>query len=230
MQFDFADAIIWYVVFLYSIVSHEAAHAWASYRLGDDTAYRGGQVSLDPTPHVKREPFGMVAVPILSYIIGGWMIGWASAPYDPQWALRHPRRAAWMALAGPAANLIFVILAGIALRAGLQAGFFDLPSSLGFTEMVAGSGGKFAEGAATFLSILFSLNLLLFTFNLLPLPPLDGASIPLLFMPERLAGKYQEFIWQPAFNLIGLVVAWNVFGSIFGPVQLFAMRLLYAGL
>ena len=172
----------------------------------------------------------MVAVPILSYIIGGWMIGWASAPYDPQWALRHPRRAAWMALAGPAANLIFVILAGIALRAGLQAGFFDLPSSLGFTELVAGSGGKFADGAATFLSILFSLNLLLFTFNLLPLPPLDGASIPLLFIPEHLAGKYQEFIWQPAFNFIGLIVAWNIFGSIFRPVQRLAIELLYLGL
>jgi hypothetical protein len=66
-QPDYAIGLIWYVVFLYSTVCHEAGHAWAAYRLGDDTAYAGGQVSLDPIPHIRREPFGMVLVPLLSF-------------------------------------------------------------------------------------------------------------------------------------------------------------------
>jgi len=51
---------------------------------GDHTAALGGQVSLDPVPHIRREPFGMVVFPILTYVMGGWMMGWASAPYDPR--------------------------------------------------------------------------------------------------------------------------------------------------
>jgi Zn-dependent protease len=179
---------------------------------------------------VKREPFGMVLVPILSYLFGGWMIGWASAPYDPVWARRYPRREAWMSMAGPAANLILVILAAVAIRVGLQSGFFVVPPEFGFSQLAAGAEGKFADGVGMFLSVLFSLNLLLFTFNLLPLPPLDGASIPLFFLPLRLIEKYQDFIAQPAFGFIGLLVAWKLFGPLFAPVQIIAVRLLYAGL
>ena len=120
MTYDLADGLKWYLVFLVSTSCHEAAHAWSAHRLGDDTAYRGGQVSLNPAAHIKREPFGMVVVPLLSYFFGGWMIGWASAPYNPEWALRYPRRSAVMALAGPAANLILVVLAAVLMRLGFE--------------------------------------------------------------------------------------------------------------
>jgi hypothetical protein len=96
--------LVWYMVFLFSVTLHEAAHAWAAQRGGDPTAYLGGQVSLDPRPHIRREPFGMVILPLFTAITSGWPIGYASTPYDPVWALNHPRRAAWMSLAGPAAN------------------------------------------------------------------------------------------------------------------------------
>jgi hypothetical protein len=102
MNTDLAGGLQWFLVFIFSTSWHEAAHAWVAHKLGDSTAYEGGQVSLDPTPHIRREPIGMVVVPIISYLIGGWMIGWASAPYDPRWANQYPRRAALMALAGPA--------------------------------------------------------------------------------------------------------------------------------
>src|SRR5690349_10920884 len=91
------DGAAWYVVFLFSTTIHEASHALAALRMGDDTAHRGGQVTIDPFPHMKREPFGMVIVPLLSYFMGGWMMGWASAPYDPVWANRYPKRAGLMA-------------------------------------------------------------------------------------------------------------------------------------
>ena len=92
--------VVWYVVFLLSTTCHEASHAWAAKLGGDLTAFHGGQVSLDPIPHIRREPFGMVIFPLLTYATGGWMMGWASAPYDPSWSERYPRRAAWMSLAG----------------------------------------------------------------------------------------------------------------------------------
>src|SRR5205085_8307741 len=96
---------------------------------GDRTAYHGGQVTLDPIPHIRREPFGMVVLPLLSVLLAGWPIGFASAPFDPAWAMRHPRRAAWMALAGPVGNFILVLVAAILLRAGLAAGLFQPPDA-----------------------------------------------------------------------------------------------------
>src|SRR5437868_13266963 len=92
--------LVWYIVYLLSTTCHEAAHALAAKIGGDLTAFHGGQVSLNPRPHVTREPFGMVVVPLISYFLGGGMIGWASAPFDPYWQQRYPHRAAWMSLAG----------------------------------------------------------------------------------------------------------------------------------
>ena len=102
---------IWYFIFLFSTTCHEAAHALAAKLGGDPTAFHGGQVTLNPLPHIQRELFGMVLAPILSYALAQNMIGWASAPYDPTWERRYPRRAGWMALAGPAANFTLMILA-----------------------------------------------------------------------------------------------------------------------
>src|ERR1700757_2906249 len=119
--------LTWYVVFLFPPPCHEAAHALAAKLGGDLTAFHGGQVSLDPIPHIRREPFGMVLFPILSYAVGGWMMGWASAPYDPLWAGRHPRRAAWMSLAGPGANFTLTILAALLIHAGMLMRVFEAP-------------------------------------------------------------------------------------------------------
>ena len=119
---DLVYGFIWYVAFLFSTTCHEAAHALVAKLGGDETAALGGQVSLNPVPHMRREPWGMIVIPIFSYISMGAMFGWASAPYDPLWERRHPRRSGWMALAGPAANftLMFIAVAGIA--AGSRAG------------------------------------------------------------------------------------------------------------
>lgn len=219
----------WYVVFVFSTTLHEGAHALAAMRMGDPTAYLGGQVSLNPAPHIQREPFGMVVVPLLSFFLmgGQWMIGWASAPYDPRWAERYPKRSAWMAAAGPAANLALVLLAGVLMRLGLASGFFTRPERLSFSGLVAGSGGAGSEGAALVLSILFLLNLVLFLFNLLPLPPMDGSAVVQLFLSDSAARSYQAFLRQPMWALVGLVLAWRFFPTVFGPVLSFALGLLY---
>lgn len=225
-----ALAPMWYVAFLLSLTCHEAAHALVAKWGGDETAALGGQVSLNPVPHIQREPLGTVVVPILSLVLGGWMIGWASAPYDPYWRQRYPHRAAWMALAGPAANLLLAVLAGLAIHLGILLGDFSPPQSIGFTHLADAPEGELAAAAASFLSILFSQNLLLMTFNLLPVPPLDGSSAIGLLMPEQMALKVQDFMAQPGFAFLGLLVAWNLFGQIFSPVFLLGVNLLYPGL
>ena len=108
------EGLTWFVVFIFSTTLHEAGHALAAWKLGDSTAYEGGQVSLNPLPHIRREPVGMVLVPLISFAMSHWMMGWASAPYDPLWAHRYPKRAALMAAAGPAANLLLVLVGGAA--------------------------------------------------------------------------------------------------------------------
>ncbi len=222
-----ALGIVWFAVFLFSLTVHEAAHAWAALKLGDETAYLGGQVTLNPLPHMQREPFGTVVVPILSYVLAGWVMGWASAPYDPTWADRHPRRAAWMALAGPVANLLGAVGCGVAIRLAMLAGTLAAPESANFTRITVAAQSGVWEALATLLSILFSLNVLLFVFNLLPLPPLDGSGVLPLILKESWVREYQDFMRQPAFSLLGLIVAWNVFGKIFQPIHLLALNMLY---
>jgi len=225
--------LIWYIVFLFSTTCHEASHALAAKLGGDLTAFHGGQVTLNPAPHVQREPFGMLLVPVISYALGGWMIGWASAPYDPFWQARHPRRAGLMSLAGPAANFALMIIAAICIRVGMSAGVFHAPASAGFTTITEVSNPETASNllkfATTFLSILFFQNLLLGTFNLLPVPPLDGSTGITLLMNERTALRYLEFIREPMFAMAGIVAAWYLFDKVFDPVFTIALNVLYPG-
>ncbi len=222
-----AMGLIWYAVFLFSVTAHEAAHAFAAFKLGDSTAYQGGQVTLNPMPHIAREPFGTVLVPILSYAIADWMMGWASAPYDPHWAARHPRRAGWMALAGPLSNLLVVVLTALVIRLGMVLGYLQAPSSIEVARVTEAATQGPWEGVAAFLSVMFTLNLLLFAFNLIPFPPLDGASVLPLLLSDSAGEKFREFVHQPGFGLLGLVIAWKVFGEIFWPILVIAANLLY---
>jgi Zn-dependent protease len=221
--------VIWYIVFLFSTTCHEGAHALAAKIGGDTTAFQGGQVTLNPIPHIRRSPFGLVVVPIISYFVAHWMIGWASAPYDPTWQQRYPRRAAWMALAGPAANFTLVLLSALAIRAGISFGYFKIPEFVNLTQITQATAPGVAEFAATFLSIIFLLNLLLGTFNLLPVPPLDGNTGITIFMSESAALKFVDWSRSQGFGMIGLLLAWYVYDKIFPSIFHFALAVLYPG-
>jgi Zn-dependent protease len=210
-----AYGFVWYVAFLFSTTCHEAAHALVAKLGGDDTAARGGQVSLNPVPHIQREPWGMVLIPILSFIFTRGMIGWASAPFNPEWERRHPRRAALMALAGPAANYTLMLLAAVGLRAGRSMGWLHSNPATGQPDL-----------ATVALFVFFSLNLLLGTFNLLPVPPLDGSAGIMLFMSERGAQRYLDWLRGNSFAMVGLLVGLLVFRYFYGPVENFATNLL----
>ena len=227
---DLGAALIYYLVFLFSTTVHEAAHAWAALLGGDPTAYHGGQVSLDPRPHIRREPAGMLVIPLISVLLSGWPMGFASAPYDPEWARRHPRRAAWMALAGPGANLALVLLAFAALRLGASAGVFFAPESAGFDHLAGADAGSAWTGVAFLLSVILSLNLVLAVLNLFPFPPLDGSGALPLLLTDRATQRYQEFIWSNrALGIFGILLAWQLFSHVFDPVFLFTLNLLYPG-
>jgi Zn-dependent protease len=227
---DLTDAITYFVVFLFSTTLHEAAHAWVALKGGDLTAYKGGQVTLDPLPHIRREPFGMVALPLVTALATGWPMGFASAPYDPDWARLYPRRAAAMALAGPAANLLLLLLAAIALRGGEAAGVFYAPDRIRFGYLAASDLGPTWQAVGQLLSVIFSMNLLLCLFNLLPFVPLDGSAAITLLMDRETTARYQEFVWStPMLGWLGFILAWKLFDFVFNPMFFAAASLIYPG-
>jgi Zn-dependent protease len=225
---DPALAITLYVVFVFSVTFHEASHAFVAMRGGDLTAYHGGQVSLSPLPHMRREPFGMVVLPLIGLAISGWPIGFASAPYDPQWADAHPRRAAWMALAGPAANLLLVLAAALSIRMALAAGVFQPPDSVFFSQVAASDASPLAAASAMLLSVFFSMNLLLAVLNLLPVPPLDGAGALPLLLSEQAGQRFRE-LSQSGFAWLGILIAWQLIDVLFQPIFLALVNALYPG-
>lgn len=218
---------VWYVAFLLSITCHEGAHSLAALWGGDKTALEAGQVTLNPLPHIQREPVGTVVVPLISYFMAGWMMGWASAPYDPYWAQRYPRRAAWMAAAGPAANLLLVFVAAFFIRLGVALEVFRPPQTATFEHITEAYDEGTMAAVATLLSIVFVLNLALFLFNLIPVPPLDGSSVITLFMDENTAEQFRTL--SADYGMIGLLLAWYLFQYIFDPVYTLALNVLYPG-
>lgn len=171
-----------------AISVHEAAHAWMANRLGDPTARHLGRISLNPLNHI--DPFGTVILPLLLIILNvGFLFGWAKpTPFNP-WNLKNPRRdAALISLAGPASNFVLAIIFGIVLR------------FLSFDTFV---GGVVLQ--------LMILNLILFLFNLVPIPPLDGFKVVGGFLPKSFAPRW-ESLEQYGFILL---IAFFFFGGYF---------------
>jgi Zn-dependent protease len=206
-----------YLVFLFSTTLHEYGHARIGHALGSQFAAAEGLVTLDPIPHIRRSPFGMVVLPILSVAYFGWAwpMGWASVPYDPHWAARNPRAQALMSLAGPASNLFlavfaFFVLKLLILKGALVPGDEQLfvPAN-GETRSVMGA---FAFG----LPLMLFMNISLGIFNLLPIPPLDGSGEG--FFPRQVGRLYEQMRQTPAIPWILFLVAFNFAWRLISPV------------
>lgn len=228
------NLVVWYAVFLFSTSLHEAAHALAAARGGDFTAYNSGQVTLNPVPHIQREKVGMIFVPLLSFAYyyfaygSPWMLGWASAPFNPFWAARHPRKSFVMSLSGPLSHLLPALAAWCAMLIGLRTGIFVPGIFTDSQSLVApAQEGQALLGAfCLLLDVLFKLNIILCIFNLLPFPPMDGSEVWFLFIKreeDRLRWRYQF----NSYSFAGIMLAWYVFPKVFPPVYLFFIRLLY---
>lgn len=153
---------------MFSVVVHEVAHGYAAYLQGDNTARLQGRLTLNPLKHL--EWFGSFILPTISYLLGGFIIGWAKpVPFNP-YNLRNQRWGeAIVAFAGPFINICIALFFGLIIRLAVF-GVFTLP--VGFLQ-IAGT-------------IVF-INLILACFNLVPIPPLDGSKILFSFFPNSLA-------------------------------------------
>ena len=166
------------------IVVHESAHALAAYVLGDSTARSRGRISLNPLAHI--DPFGTVLLPLLMVLAGGPVFAYAKPVPVYLGNFKNPKRdEVLVALAGPLSNILVALVAalvyGMLLGAVLVPGLSAGTLSLGF-----------ANGIASFLVTLMSVNRSLAFFNLIPLPPLDGSSILVLFLKGEALRTYYE--------------------------------------
>ena len=225
MDIDLVQSALLFTVLLISLVVHEAAHATVGLLGGDRTAYLGGQVTLNPIPHVRRSPIGMVVIPIILLLAtkNSAIAGFASAPYDPAWASRHPQRAALMAAAGPLSNVALALIA-CAVLLGLVYGdgitYWELQrfaASWGGQTSREGAAYAVARIATTFLQ----LNIFLALLNLLPWPPLDGASVLEGFFPKLLRPFYDLVRSQSGLSIVGFIAVMYAVQSLFHPTYNF---------
>lgn len=201
-----------YIVLLFSLSFHEAAHAWAALRMGDDTAQRAGRITLNPLAHI--DPIGTVLLPLIMFVTTGSPIfGWAKpTPYNPANFRRNRTLAAGhvtVASAGPISNLILALLFTAALFA-----YFKL-------------GGVTSRNPALLLLLAgIELNVLLAVFNLVPLPPLDGSKVAAFGLPRDLAEAYVRVVEPYGGWILLLLFATGMLGAAIRPIEATLTRLL----
>jgi Zn-dependent protease len=207
---DVGQLFIAFIVLLFSLTVHEAAHAWSAGRLGDDTARQLGRVSLNPVVHADL--FGTVLFPLIAMSTGVPLLGWAKpVPVDVR-NLKGNWREKYMliAAAGPASNLLLAVGAAVALRA--------------VVTIAAPEAGGEQEGAGVFTPIVFllfqmvSLNVLLAVFNMIPVPPLDGGNVLAGLLPGHLA-DHLDRIRPWGFLLLYALMLTGVLGTIMFPIR-----------
>ena len=188
-----------------SLSFHEAAHAWMADRLGDPTARQLGRLTLNPLSHIDW--IGTVLFPLIAFISGVPLIGWAKpVPVDMR-NLQHPRRDfAIVAVAGPISNLILAVIA-IML----------------FKTLAVTSGYVNRAGQLLLTSIL--MNVMLAIFNMIPVPPLDGGNVLMGIVPLRVAHAI-NWLQPYGFVIIYALMLTGVLSAITRPVQSFLLSFL----
>ncbi len=173
---------------LFAITLHEAAHGYVARHFGDMTAYQQGRISLNPMRHI--DPVGTILLPLMTLFLGGILFGWAKPVPVNFAALRRPKQdMLWVALAGPASNLVMAIFWALMIKLALM-----FP------------GNYFAEPLISMADIGVTINAVLFVLNLLPLPPLDGGRVAVSLLPHKQAFKLAKIEPYGMFILILLAV------------------------
>jgi len=208
------------VVLLLAISAHEAAHAWMSYKFGDDTARLLGRITLNPVAHT--DPIGTLLIPIVGFIVtamGGsfFFIGWGKpTPVNPLRWRQKDLANVMVSLAGILANLLIAIIA------------FTIFKVLLMTSLGAAIPEGFDRPVSLFLTYLLIMNVSLAVFNLLPFPPLDGSKVLETFLPDSMQ-PVLAVLEQYGYLILMILMYMGVFGAIIGPVLNFVEYLLYYG-
>jgi Zn-dependent protease len=212
----FSAVIVVAVMLLVGFPVHEFMHAWTAWRLGDSTARWQGRVSLDPRVHLDQTGSLMLVISAAFSVFtgGGLLFGWARPTPVNTLNLRHGRRGhAMVAFAGPASNLVVAILVAAPLRVMLSS-----PETRRFVIET-----PLLDLTFQVLATLLTLNIVLFIFNLIPIPPLDGWSVIHGIVPRDMARRMSELEVQYASLLptifLGFVIILFVSGGTFlGPI------------
>lgn len=201
--------IIFIIVIVASLTFHEFSHALVGTLQGDDTAKRMGRLTLNPRSHLDL-------VGSLTFLVAG--IGWAKpVPFNPYNLKNKKWGPTLVALAGPASNLVLVIISAIALHAVLA-----------FTTLSAGNAG------VLFLMLMIQINLLLMIFNLIPIPPLDGSKFLLDVLKQNPRNQKLVYLLEtrgPMYLIFAIIIDSFflnslIFGTIFGTISSFVLGLL----
>ena len=161
---DLVQVFITFVVLLFSLSIHEAAHAWTADRLGDPTARLLGRISLNPAVHV--DPIGTIVFPLIALLTNVPVLGWAKpVPVNITRLRGHwKRKYMLIAAAGPASNLVLALIAALVLRV-LPGTTLELTVDAALAPLIL------------FLQLAVYLNVVLAVFNMVPVPPLDGGNV-----------------------------------------------------
>ncbi len=205
---DYAISFIFpLAILVFSVVVHEVSHGYAALWLGDDTAERSGRLTLNPLNHI--DPFGSLLLPIVSYLAGGFILGWAKpVPYNP-YRLRNKKWGpAIVGAAGPASNIFLALAFGLMVR---------------FLPGISLVSGTFLLHFISILSMIVLTNLLLALFNFIPIPPLDGSKVLFALLPYQWRWV-ENFLEQ--YGLFLLIPVVLFFGQWIFPFVLFFFQLI----
>ncbi len=229
----FLIAVFEFVLLLFSLSVHECAHAWMASRLGDQTARMQGRVTLNPMVHA--DPIGTLLFPAIMIFgpffglsfFGGMLVGWAKpTPVITRNFHKIVRDDNLTTLAGPVSNLLQVLVACAVLAvvaAVLPNGHAVVLNS--FLEALSRTGGAVPQPLVLLCTLAILINLSLFFFNLLPIPPLDGSRLVRNLLPYSAVQAYDRIpIWVSYLLMIFLGPA--ILGALIGP----CLRLVLWGL
>ncbi|MEP6901889.1 MAG: site-2 protease family protein [Actinomycetota bacterium] len=219
-----SNLIIYMVVLLLAISAHEAAHAWMSYKYGDDTAYLLGRVTLNPVAHT--DPVGTLLLPILSFILGAMggglaripLIGWGKpTPVNPNKWKKYKQANVMVSIAGILANLLLAAIGFTIFKILISYDVFNFGTArLGLGYFMENQEGFPKILAILFLDLIF-LNVSLAIFNLLPFPPLDGSKVLSTFLPASFK-PFFDLMEQFGFIILMALIYFGVVSLIMTPV------------
>lgn len=224
-NFDIADfasqLIIYMVVWIFAVSAHEAAHAWTSYKFGDDTAYMLGRVTLNPLPHI--DPIGTLLLPIIGFLVGYFQAGtgmplimWGKpTPVNPlRWRKKELANVC-VSLAGIVTNILIATVASVVLKALFGFGVL--------TRMNVASG--ITGPLFSFIIAMILLNVGLAVFNLLPFPPLDGSKALQSFLPRSFE-PIIDVLETYGFLILIVLIQMGVVSFLVSPIRNLILRLL----
>ena len=201
---DVISIVIRLACILIAVVVHEVSHGYAAYRLGDPTAKLAGRLTLNPVKHL--DPVGSVAIPLVLMLMGGPVFAYAKpVPYNP-YRLKDRRKGELIvAFSGPLSNLAQALVGALVCFAARYA----------ITGVTTAFAADVLYWTWTFGMYFCMVNLVLFFFNIIPLPPLDGASIVAVFLNSKgmevfyRVKEYSMFILLTLLVLVPMVTPWN---------------------